>query len=446
MKGLKRMWLRVRGRLTKVGRRASARTRAPRRAVAGAVRRMPLPGKLRQRVYQFVPWQPWTVAVSTDKLLLGAQNSLSAAEYAARSDNLLWASTRVVDGPHATLLRQAAEHPDLTDEVILQGAYGQFARTVVRLTGNFFSARRDDEILAVARDYIARSGVDDPSSDASNDAADATGRSLPRMMIRATPIKNSDCFQVIDGHHRVAQAAFQGASSITVRPSWLRLTTPLQDTLDDMTWIGGQRELYQPLDFPELKQSWATVRACTDRLDKMVTFLEGLESLPRPASYLDVASCYGWFVAQMSDRGYDAYGLERDPLAHPLGKAAYGVDPSRVMIGDAVDLLTSGERQWDVVSCLSLLHHFALGRGSVGAEEFVRLLDKTATHVLILDTGESHEEWLRGRLPGWDTDDVRAFLERETTFDEVIDLGPDEDAVPPFEENYGRHLFACVRR
>ena len=112
-------------------------------------------------------------------------------------------------------------------------------------------------------------------------------------------------------------------------------------------------------------------------------------SLPRPASYLDVASCYSWFVAQMSERGYDAYGLERDPLARPLGRAAFGVDPSQVMIGDAVELLSRSDRQWDVVSCLSLLHHFALGRGSVGAEEFARLLDKVTAHVLILDTGET---------------------------------------------------------
>ena len=64
-----------------------------------------------------------------------------------------------------------------------------------------------------------------------------------------------------------------------------------------MTWIGGTRELYQPLDYPELEQSWVTVRKCTDRLDKMVGFLDGLDSLPRPPSYLDVASCYSWFVS-----------------------------------------------------------------------------------------------------------------------------------------------------
>jgi len=65
--------------------------------------------------------------------------------------------------------------------------------------------------------------------------------------------------------------------------------------------------------------------------------------------------------------------------------------------------------------------------------------------VLFLDTGEGHEAWFRESLAGWDADRVAAFLKQHGTFDEVVDLGPDADAVPPYESNYGRHLFACVR-
>ena len=75
------------------------------------------------------------------------------------------------------------------------------------MTGNFFAARDNAGIVAVARDYIAQS----TSGDTTGDTTDTTGRSLPRAMVRATPIKNSDCYQVIDGHHRVAAAAV-GAS------------------------------------------------------------------------------------------------------------------------------------------------------------------------------------------------------------------------------------------
>jgi hypothetical protein len=86
-----------------------------------------------------------------------------------------------------------------------------------------------------------------------------------------------------------------------------------------------------------------------------------------------------------------------------------------------------------------------LGRASVDAAELVRLLDRVTRRVLFLDTGEGHEAWFRESLAGWDAEKIAAFLTEHGTFDEVIDLGPDCDAIPPYENNYGRHLFACVR-
>lgn len=65
--------------------------------------------------------------------------------------------------------------------------------------------------------------------------------------------------------------------------------------------------------------------------------------------------------------------------------------------------------------------------------------------MLFLDTGQAHETWFEAKLPEWTTAGTRAFLEANTSFDEIIDLGPDDDDRPPYQGNYGRHLFACVR-
>jgi ubiquinone/menaquinone biosynthesis C-methylase UbiE len=116
-----------------------------------------------------------------------------------------------------------------------------------------------------------------------------------------------------------------------------------------------------------------------------------------------------------------------------------------VTVSDAERFLAATDRTWDVVSCFSLLHHFALGRASIGPEELLHLLDRVTGRVLYLDTGQAHEAWFRESLPEWDTEYVRAYLSRHTTFDEVVDLGPDCDDVPPYQHNYGRHLFAAVR-
>jgi hypothetical protein len=393
---------------------------------------------MRQRLYEVLPWRPRRFEVPVEMLLMGGQNRVSASDFAAETDNLLWPSTRVIDGPHAALLRAALAGP-LSDEEILASPYADMARSCIRLSGQFFAATDSAGIVAEARGFIARQ-----ENTGAAPAVDRPHQSSARAPVRVARIEASDYFQVIDGHHRIALAAVGGQPTVRVQCKWLPVSTPLQDMLNRMSWIGGERELYQPVTAPELTKSWTTVRSCTDRLTKMLDSSAELGLEPSTSSYLDVASCYGWFVSEMGAAGFDAHGVERDPLAPILGKAVYGLDPARVTTGDAVDYLGSGQR-FDVVSCFSLLHHFALGRGRVGADEFVRLLDGATGRVLFLDTGQQHEEWFEKSLSEWDTDYVKKFLLANSTFDEILDLGPDIDAVPPYEKNYGRHFFACVR-
>ena len=90
------------------------------------------------------------------------------------------------------------------------------------------------------------------------------------------------------------------------------------------------------MDAPELSRAWTIVRRCDDRLDKMTSFLRDQNALPPvTTSYLDVASCYGWFVRAMEDLGYRSEGVELDRLAGPLGEAAYGLRPGQVTTGNA---------------------------------------------------------------------------------------------------------------
>ncbi len=410
------------------------------RSVAGRAyrraRTVPLPRRLRRALYESIPWRPGTHEVPLDKILLGGQNRLSAMEYAEATGNLLWPSTRIADGPHAELFRSGAAavvDPDL----FAATHYAQMARDCITVSGQYFGATDERGVIDVARDAVRADARDERPRRPHQSGADAP--------VRLAPVRDSDCFQVIDGHHRLARMVVAGEERVRARVKRLPVSTPLQDLLDQMSWIGGERELYQPLDYPEVARSWRTVRRCTDRLDAMVATLDELGIVPARSSYLDVASCYGWFVAEMSGRGFDATGMELDPRTPGLAAAAYGLEPGRIRVGDAVELLSAAGRTWDVVSCFSLLHHFALGRGRVGPEELVRLLDQVTGRVLFLDTGQAHEAWFQTSLPQWDTAYVARFLTEHGTFDQVIDLGPDHDDVPPYEGNYGRHLFACVR-
>ena len=263
--------------------------------------------------------------------------------------------------------------------------------------------------------------------------------------VRVAAVKRSDCFMVLSGHRQAALAHAAGADELEVEVVGGSRWTPFAHVILDMGWLDGRAELYQPVASPEFEQ-WPVVRACRDRLEHMVEFLAGRGPAPgSDASYLDVASCYGWFVAHMLQRGYDARGIELEPVAPLIGRAAYGLDESRIAVGDSVVLL---ERQpaADVVSCFSLAHHFVLGRGSCSAEQLVGVLARRTRQVLFFETGQEHEAWFRHSLAGWDADRVRAWLLAHTDFDEVVAVGVDRDSRPPYEDNYGRTLFACVRR
>ncbi|TDC55441.1 hypothetical protein E1281_12580 [Actinomadura sp. KC345] len=406
-----------------------------------AGRSLPIPASARVAVSTAVLRRPWKVPVRFDRLLVGAQGGWTAREFAERTDDLLWPSTPFLDGPHVALLRLADEVPGLTDEQILESAYGRLGLRCIKAGGNYFGGTDEAGVLAAARAFVARyRGEAGPAED----EALRPQQSGPQDPVLVAPVRGSDRYQILDGHHRLAIAAMNGADGADVVAKWLPVTTPLQDLLLKMSWLDGTHELYQPIGAPELESGWTTVRQCTDRLAKMDAFLgeRGIAA----GRYLDVASCYGWFVARMAERGFDAGGIERDPLAVPLGQAVYGLPDGAVATGDAVEFLGGHDpARWDVVSCFSLLHHFVLGRGPVSAEELIRLLDRATGRVLFFDTGQDNEAWFAESLRGWDPPRVERFLREHTGFDEIVDLGPDEDARPPYEDNYSRHLFACVR-
>lgn len=381
--------------------------------------------------------------VRLDRILLGDENGIPAATYARMVGDLLRPSTPVSESPHAKLLQQYVEMGEKVFEhdVLSKTTYYQNALLSIDIFGRYFDAKSEPEIVNVARRF-----VDTFRGASQSHLPMQFGQSMPEDPIRVRPIEHSDCYQVIDGHHRLAMAYVRGEREVMALPQPPAVLTPLQSLLLEVLWLKGRRELYQPVNSPELEQGWTLVRKCSDRLTKMHAFLQEQKLVP-PAltTYLDIGSSYGWFVAEMGKLGFDAYGLERDPIAASVGLSTYGVRPEQVFRSDCVRFLQKHEATFDVTSCFSVLHHFAMGNGSVQAEELIRLIDRVTGRVLFFDTGENHEAWHKELLPEWDADFIENWLKRNTSFRRIYRLGVDEDAVPPFQENYGRMLFACVK-
>jgi len=380
--------------------------------------------------------------VAVEQLLVGGWNGMSAKRFAKATGNLLEPSTRLVDSAQVELLRRFDGVGEKLYEADRLGdtPYVQHVRAAAELSGHHRGARTEEEFLEVAREFLDRyRGRVIPYR---------PGRTTDGALPRVRRIRQSECFEVMDGHHRLAIEIARGESEVEVVVERLRSSTPVQDLLRQMSWLDGQVRLYQPIPLPEVA-TWPLMRRCTDRLGLMIEFLAGRgldgSSFGGDRSYLDVGACYGWFVAQMGALGFDAHGIEQDPLAGQLAELVYGLEPGRLVVGDFTSPLAPLTRRFTVVSCFSMLHHFVLGRGQCPAEELVARLDAATDEVLFLDTGEHHESWFRLVLPEWTPRFARQWLLDNTTFSEVRALGTDRDDKAPFEGKFGRTLFACSR-
>jgi protoporphyrinogen oxidase len=378
--------------------------------------------------------------VPVEHLLVGGWNGMSARRFAETADFLLDPSTRLSDSAQVDLLRRydTIGHTVYNDEVLVETAYFKRIKAAAAISGHHRGARSDDELIQLAREFVDRyRGHAIPYR---------PGRSSATVMPRVRRIERSECFEIRDGHHRLAIEAARGTRQLEVLVERPTSVTPAQRLLRRMSWLDGQERLYQPVSLPEVA-TWPLMRRCSDRLAMMLDFLDE-PGATRPAieqTYLDVGACYGWFVSAMQARGFDARGIEQDPLSRTLAPLVYQLDPARLSIGDAVDLLRVQTSTADVVSCFSMLHHFVLGRSSCSAEELISLLDKVTGDVLFLDTGQSHESWFRLVLPEWNTQFIQNWILEHTSFTSVRALGADHDDVAPFEGKYGRTLFACTR-
>ncbi|MDA7980187.1 MAG: methyltransferase domain-containing protein [Pirellulales bacterium] len=378
--------------------------------------------------------------VDVDCLLMGDECGLQANKVATIFDEPLRPSTRMCDSPHATLLEKYKQLGEsLFDlEVLRQTPYYKNAFLNIDIFGHYFGAKSEEAIPQLIRDFV------DQWRGKSIERVTQPGQSPLGAPVLVRPIKHSKMFQLIDGHHRVASAIASGKSRLPVVSTQEGVLTPIQERLLDVLWLNGRRELYQPIDLPEVQEEWTLVRRCTDRLAKMLDFLEGQPDTVG-GSHLDLGCSYGWFVWQMSQRGFRSHGVERDPIAASIGRDVYGLSSDSISRSDVVRFLRESTSPYDFVSCFSILHHFHLSDQGTSPDDVLRLLDKVTARCLFFDMAHCGEKWFREQLSGWDHDAIEQWLRSNTSFRKVVRLGCDEDAVPPFQDNYSRMLFACVR-
>ena len=225
-------------------------------------------------------------------------------------NNLLWTSTPIEESPHIRLLREfqrsgeglfASGKLEATD-------YFRNATRNIETFGSYYGAKSEEELIEMARSSTGRlNRIPQPKGDGV--------RSVNTISVKR--IEGTRYYQIADDPHTVALACAADHRNFRVSVARKRTRTALQELLDRVLWFDGNRELYQPIDAPEIRDSWFLTRKCTDRLEKMQRFLAGmaLDGKSAKVSYLDIGSFYGWFVQKMVEFGLDGYGVERDPIA-----------------------------------------------------------------------------------------------------------------------------------
>jgi len=376
--------------------------------------------------------------IDLGKLLMGGEDGRPAASYARTTGDLLLPSRQIAQSPHAAFLRDYQAHGEdvFQPERFEATAYYRNAAKCIERSGHYFTAKEPKDIVHRARKFCKMFDGSPAEKPEEHENAPGSPVVVRRIML-------SDCYEIIHGQHRLAVGAVKGREKYkcVIQPIEPVLT-PLQQMVMDSSWTRGRCELYQPIPAPELA-TWSVVRKCADRLDAMAKWLttNGIGS----GSYLDIGCSYGWFVAEMAKRGFQASGIDRDVAALSVGRLIYGLDPSACRATDVVSFLDREKQRRDIVSCFSVLHHFVHGTMRCSAADFIQKVDAITGAVLFLDTAECHEKWFAESLAGWDAEFIRKWLKEHTSFTRVEILGTDADNVGPYRDQYQRHLFVCSR-
>src|SRR2546421_1948004 len=328
------------------------------------------------KAWRAVNTRPVKRIVPLDRLLCGGEHGLAGAPYARHTGDFLRPSTPISQSPHARFLEEYLKIGDeiFRPELFRQTAYFANAVQCINVVGQYFDCTREDQVERIARGFVNRFNGQEVSADQARRAPEF---SSPASMVRVHPIEFSDCYEVKDGNHRLAIASVRGEQTYPVLVTIPAVRTPLQQLVLDYAWCamrGEELELYQPVTSPELGAHWSLIRCCSDRFEMIERFLqEHRELLPERPTSLDIACSYGWFVRAFGELGVDAQGVEIDWAANEIARHVYGLRPEQVTRSEAVRFLQSSVRNYDVVSCFSLLHHFVLGRASISAIEMLRM-------------------------------------------------------------------------
>ena len=158
---------------------------------------------------------------------------------------------------------------------------------------------------------------------------------------------------------------------------------------------------------------------------------------------LDIGSNSGYYLFQFADLGYLCHGIDSDPdLVYFTSLQIYLLDIKGVSCECGNFDLTFVQRMpcYDVVLCLSIMHHIIMAEGISTAEAALKGLAQKTNHVVLFEMGQSNEtkaDWSH-RLPRMEPNPevwISQWL-KKCGFKKVETIGTSQTTV-------ARYLFAA---
>lgn len=157
----------------------------------------------------------------------------------------------------------------------------------------------------------------------------------------------------------------------------------------------------------------------------------------------DIGSNSGYYLFQFANLGYLSHGIESDPdLVYFTSLQNYLLDAKGVSCECGRFDLRFIEHmpRYDVVLCLSIMHHIIMSEGIDVAEAVLKALVQKINHVMFFEMGQSNEtkaDWFY-RLPRMQPDPevwISLWL-KKCGFKKIETIGTSQTTVP-------RYLFAA---
>lgn len=204
--------------------------------------------------------------------------------------------------------------------------------------------------------------------------------------------------------------------------------------------LSSSKFRYQPLPKSVLLpgSSIGATRPCEDRWAMIKHHIPAGSK-----TVLDIGSNSGYYLFQFSDLGYLCHGIESDPdLVYFTSLQNYLLDAKGASCECGKFDLPFVQRMpcYDVVLCLSIMHHIIMAEGIDAAEAVLMGLVQKTNHVVFFEMGQSNEtkaDWSH-RLPQMEPDPETWISQWLKTcgFKKVETIGTSQTTAP-------RYLFAA---